>query len=176
MLTNAIRWSLVTILALTAIGASFAAVPFEDMNGGLTVGDVAPDGTVTPLGAPAITLSAYQGNTPMLLVFFRTVCPHCQKEVAQIKQAFASLDATKVKVLALSIWEDAALVAQFKTSYGITYPLAADPRGTCQRPFNVKSVPTYFILDGERKVRFQGHKAPAQQLIDQLNSLVPAAH
>jgi hypothetical protein len=61
-------------LAVVAFGtaALLAAPARAEMVGGLPVGEVAPDETVTPAGGEPALLSAIQGQRVMLLVAFKS--------------------------------------------------------------------------------------------------------
>jgi hypothetical protein len=74
-------------------------------------------------------------------------------------------------VLAVSLREKPEAVARFRERFGVRYPLALDPTGRLSRPFNIQAVPTYFILDRGRVVRFQGHQATADEWVARIGSL-----
>lgn len=146
-----------TMLVLVAL-FSFTAPVRAEVDGGLTIGDVAPDGQAAPLGGgAALTLSATQGQKAMLLVIFGTYCPHCQVETKALNQLFATLDPNKVAILAVGMGDTDAKVARFKERFACKYPLAVDENHKLQRPFNIVGVPTYFVLDSKRVVRAQGN-------------------
>lgn len=145
-------------LALVLVVLGFAVPVRAEMSGGLTIGDVAPDGAVTLLGGSAeVALSAAQGGKVMVFVVFSTSCPHCQVESKALNQLFAAVDPARVAILATSLGEPEAKVVRFRERFAVKYPLALDPQRKLQRPFNIQGVPTYFILDAARKVRYQGH-------------------
>jgi peroxiredoxin len=159
--------ALVLVLSMLCAGASRA-----EMVGGLTVGDVAPDANVFPVNGAAAALSALQGNKVLLFVVFRTSCPHCQREVKELNEVFAKFDPAKVAIISAGLGDTLALVNRFAERFGVKYPLAVDTDRKLQRPFNIQGVPTYFILDAERKVRYQGHTETAAKLIEQIQSLL----
>jgi len=75
----------------------------------------------------------------------------------------------------VSLRETPEAVARFVRRFGVNYPVALDPTGRMSRPFNIQAVPTYFILDAGRVVRFQGHQATAERLVADVTSLMGSA-
>lgn len=85
---------------------------------------------------------------------------------------FQKLDPKKAAMVAVGIQSSEAEVKRFAERFGAKYPLAADPKGLLGRPYNVQVVPTYFILDPHRVVKFEGNDATAESFITNVNSLV----
>lgn len=165
------RVALSLMLVLAVLG--FAGPVRAEMDGGLTVGDVAPEGKVRPLGGTAdTTLSAAQGGKVMLFVIFGTSCPHCQIETKALNRLFSELDATKVGILATSLGDSEAKTIRFRDRFAVKYPLALDLNGDLQRPFNIVGVPTYFILDKNRTIRYQGNAESYEVMNAQLQKVL----
>ena len=128
---------------------------------------------MTPLGGTAeVALSAAQGGKILVFVVFSTSCPHCQVETKALNQLFATVDPNRVSILATSLGEPESKVLRFKERFACKYPLATDPQRKLQRPFNIQGVPTYFMLDGARKVRYQGHAETYDVMNAQLQKLL----
>jgi peroxiredoxin len=163
-----VRFALV-ILALVLAGVNPA---LAEMTGGLTVGDVAPDANVTPLGATAAgAISGIQGQGKVLLLeIFQVGCPHCQHETKDLNEVFAKVDANKVAIVSVALGETDKWVQRFKTQFDVKYPLYVDAKSQTQRPFNIQAVPSYFIIDAKRVIRFEGHTQTAAKLIEQLEA------
>lgn len=161
--------SLTLIFALAAL--IFSTPARADMRGGLPIGEVAPDGTVTPLDGTPSLLSTLQGDRVMLLQIFKTTCHYCQDEVPQVNEIHRRIDKSKVALVCVSLREAEAAVRKFIPKYGVEYPLNFDTAATLQRPFNLQAVPSYFILDRGRVVRFQGHQFTADDILQKLESL-----
>lgn len=160
--------SIVLVLAMLAFAAPLRA----EMVGGLTVGDVAPEGKVVPLGGSETSLGAAQGSKVLLFVIFETTCPHCQVETKALNRIQAELDQTKASILAVSLGETEAKTIRFRDRFKVTYPLALDPKGDLQRPFNIVGVPTYFILGKDRKIRYQGNAESYEVINAQLQKVL----
>lgn len=161
---------LLLVLAMLA----FAAPVRAEMVGGLTIGDIAPEGKVRLLAdiASETTLTAAQGNKVLLFVIFETTCSHCQVETKALNRLQAELDQTKGAILAASLGNTEAQVKRFKERFKCTYPLALDLNGDLQRPFNIVGVPTYFILDKTRKIRYQGNAESYEVMNAQLQKVL----
>jgi len=162
----------IKVLVLAAMVAFVGQAAFaEEMEGGIPVGDTGADVQLTPIAGAATSISGVQGDRPLLLVVFMTTCPHCQHAVPVLNEVFSKIDPKKASVMAVAIHGKADEVAQFQKQYGTQYPLAADPKGLIGRPYNIQAVPSFFIMDAHRVVKFEGHGATAQEFIDHLNSL-----
>jgi peroxiredoxin len=149
-----------------------------EMTGGLPVGNTGPDVAVVPLGGTTTKLSVLADKKPLMLVVFLPTCSHCQAAVPEMNKVFKKLDAKKARMIVVGVNQTAKAVENFKAKYGCTYPLAADPTNQVGRPYNIQAVPTYFIMDKGRVVKFAGHSETADKLVEQLNSLAapPPCH
>lgn len=160
--------SLMLVLVLAA-----PAVVRAEMTGGLTVGDIAPEGKVRPVGGAAdVSLGSAQGQKVLLFVIFQTTCPHCQLETKALNRLQSELDANKVSILAAALAEKEEKVLRFRDRFAVKYPLAFDQNGDLQRPFNIIGVPTYFILDKTRKIRYQGNAESYDTINAQLQKVL----
>lgn len=159
----------IVILALVLAGVNPA---LAEMTGGLTIGDVAPDANVTPLGASvAAAISGLQGQGKVLLLeIFQVGCPHCQHETVDLNQVFAKVDPNKVAIVSVALGETDKWVQRFKTQFDVKYPLYVDSKSLTQRPFNIQAVPSYFILDAKRVIRFEGHGETAAKLLEEIEA------
>lgn len=155
-----------------ALVLAFTATAQAERIGGIPVGEIAPDEVVTPLGGQAASLSSLQASKVLMLVVFRSSCPDCQRETRVLNALYPQLDPAKVSLLAVGVRDTLAVVERFRDRFGVKYPLAIDPDGKLSRPYNIQEVPTYFIVDGQRVVRFVGHEETAAQLKAKLDSLV----
>jgi cytochrome c biogenesis protein CcmG/thiol:disulfide interchange protein DsbE len=163
---------------LTTLFIILLSVPaLAEMTGGIPVGDTGQDIAVVPLGGSSTKLSALANKRPIMLVVFLPTCSHCQAAVPEMNKVFKKLDPAKATMIVVGLNQTAKAVEAFKVRYGATYPMAADPTNQVGRPYNIQGVPSYFIMDKNRVVKFEGHAAPADTLVNQLHSLAtPPAH
>jgi peroxiredoxin len=158
--------ALVTCLTVLAVPARAERI------GGLPVGDLAPDLPVTPLGGEPAALSALQAGKPMVLVVFRSACSDCQRETKVLNALWPQLDPAKVTLLAVALRDAPATVTSFRDRFAVKYPLAVDREGKLSRPYNIQEVPTVFILDAARTVRYVVHEETVAQLLQKVQTVL----
>lgn len=95
-------------------------------------GDVprpAPPLTVRSPGGDSISLQSLRGKV-VLLEFFLTTCPHCQKTATIIEPIYKQWRARGLEILAVAINPDAPqLIPDFRNRFGSTFPIAlGDPQ------------------------------------------------
>lgn len=119
----------------------------ESLSGAsLGLGDIMYDFSVTDNAGTTTTLSEVLKDKKMVLLnFFYTTCGPCVTEFPYMQEAYESYE-DKVGVIALDPMDDAAAVEAFKSSMGLTFPMAA-----CQpawsSTFAVSGYPTSIIVD-----------------------------
>ena len=117
-------------LMLVLFGCNNKAVPDEAINGSMTYGDVtinlqvgepAPDFTSIDAEGNTVSLSAFQPNQPVLLVFYRGKwCLFCVSHLDDIQNLFPTLKAQGVQLLAISpdpTVDSQELAAKFNQPY-----------------------------------------------------------
>jgi peroxiredoxin len=134
------------------------------------VGQQAPDFTLSDYNKQEVTLSSFQGDKPVLLVFYPFAFSGiCQGELCQLRDEFAEYDGQGVQVLGVSVDTPFSLKA-WADQQGYQFPLLSDfwPHGeVAQRygVFNEKAglaVRGTFLIDKEGTVRFAEVNEPGQ--------------
>ena len=104
-----------------------------------------------------------------LLVFWEVWCPHCRREVPELKATYESFKGKGLSVVGLTKITRSATeesVLEFVKEQGVSYPLAKE-NGDLSREFNVSGIPAAAVVkDG--KIIWRGH--PARLNDDMLNS------
>lgn len=115
---------------------------------GATGGDeqLAPDFTLTNLKGEEITLSSYRGEKPVVLDFFATWCPNCQRDMPKLSKMYEKYS-DQVEVIGINLQERQSLVEDFIEERGILFPIVMDPRGSASRDYGVRYT-NYHILVG----------------------------
>lgn len=109
-------------------------------------GRPAPDFTLSsPTGQP-ISLSDYKGQV-ILVNMWATWCPPCKAEMPAINAFYQAHRQDGFVVLAVNSQEDAATVQQFIQAKGFTFPVALDTRGEVANLYQVRGLPTSFVID-----------------------------
>lgn len=105
-------------------------------------------GLLTATGQP-VDLAGMRGQ-PVLVHFWSTWCSVCRLEEGSIANI-----AEDYPVLAVA-WQsgDPDQVEAYLRSQGITFPGMADPDGKLGAVWNIRGVPSSFILDETGKIRF----------------------
>ncbi|MBE0432545.1 TlpA family protein disulfide reductase [candidate division WOR-3 bacterium] len=122
--------------------------------------------------APGFTLEDADGNIvdldsllttgPVMMSFWALWCKMCIKELDALKPYAPEFDSLNIILLAIS--QDKARsvpkVKPFATSHKWPYRIVLDPENMMRRLYNVQAMPTFFIIDQNKKIVFthQGYK------------------
>lgn len=118
-----------------------------------------------------IPLASLRGKV-VLVSFWATWCPYCRHEMPDMQTFYRDWHDKGFEILALSIEDDPALVAQFIRKEGYTFP-AGLADATVQQAFgDIKKVPMSFIIDKKGIIRHeisgQVHYARLEDLVTPL--------
>jgi peroxiredoxin len=120
----------------------------------------APDFTLEDINQDEYSLSAYKGKQPVLLFFWTTWCPYCQKELRILNNMSAVLAQEELAVFAVNVGEDTLKVQDFVKTYHLSYKVLLDQDGKVSQSFGIMGVPTYVIIDKEGRIVFQDNYFP----------------
>ena len=143
----------------------------------LDVGDSAPDFTLEGTEGP-FTLSEYRGQRVVLLFYPGDDTTVCTKQFSAYRDAaeeIAELDAVFVGISVQGMDSKEA----FKSKYGLTTPLLADPGGTVSKAYGVYSnrfkvaKRTVFIVDEDGMIAHR-HANPMSLTFDDVDELSDA--
>ncbi|UCG29215.1 MAG: TlpA family protein disulfide reductase [candidate division WOR-3 bacterium] len=137
----------------------------------------ADEGTVSD--APSFTLEDVDGNTiildslltdgPVMMSFWALWCKMCIKELDALKPYAEEFDSLNITLLALSQDKTRSVpkVKPFATSHKWTYKVVLDPENMMRDLYNVQAMPTFFIIDQNKKIVFthQGYKPGDEEII-----------
>lgn len=118
------------LLMIVIVGCNNKEIPSEAMASSMTVGDVsikievgqpAPDFTSIDAQGNTVSLSGFQPDQPVLLVFYRgNWCPFCVSHLDDIQNLFPTLKDQGIQLLAISpdtIEDSQALAEKFDQPY-----------------------------------------------------------
>ncbi len=135
-------------LLLTAglIASSAPALALEE-------GQPAPDFTLPDIqeGKPAITLSDLRGKT-VYVDFWASWCAPCKQSFVWMQGLQARYRPQELTVLAINLDKHRADADRFLQKNPVTFTLAFDPQGESARQFDVKTMPSAYLLSPEGKV------------------------
>lgn len=132
-----------------------------------TVNQPAPELEIKMENGQTVKLSQFKGK-PLVLEFFSTTCPHCQKSAESLEKVMRSYSAKGVQVLAVSTDENQRKdFPEFRRKYGATYPMGTIGNQEAYRFFSLSVmrpfyVPTFAFIDrnGVIRERFIGGILP----------------
>ncbi|HKS48867.1 MAG TPA: peroxiredoxin [Amycolatopsis sp.] len=134
------------------------------------VGSKAPDFTLNDYNRQAVTLSSFQGEKPVLLVFYPFAFSGiCTGELCQLRDEFAEYDGQGVQVLGVSVDTPFSLKA-WAEQQGYQFPLLSDfwPHGEVAKLYGVfnedagLAVRGTFLIDTAGVVRYAEVNPPGQ--------------
>ena len=145
-----IRNILLALLLATTTAACSAmydqAEPSYEKTTLVRVGDSAPDFMVTMLDGSSLTLSDFRGQT-VLLVFFATWCPDCQRQLTALEAVKAGYADKNLAILAISRGEKRADVRNYISEYNYTVNVGVDTDSSIYSLYAEKYVPRCFVID-----------------------------
>lgn len=124
-----------------------------------------PDAGPTPLSALRIeslggepfSLPSLKGNV-VVLDFWASWCLPCRASFPYLNMLEAKYAAKGVRVIGLTLEENADPIFSFLDAVPAAFPIVRDPSGRAGEAFGVVAMPTTFLLDREGRVvaRFEG--------------------
>ncbi len=146
----------------------------------LSAGTPAPDLQWTLNGQPG-SLAALRGH-PVLLEFFATWCPHCQREapiLTTLAQRYATRGLLTFGVSANPLGQDQrtpisiADIQSFATRYGAHFPLLLDANLVGAQRYGVHGYPTLYLIDQNGVIRFASEgETPETALAEQIDRVL----
>jgi protein-disulfide isomerase/peroxiredoxin/uncharacterized membrane protein len=81
------------------------------------------------------------------LSFFASWCGPCRRELPALRDLHAKYESQGFAVVAVGVDTDSAKSAAMARKYGADYPVLLDPRGKVLGLFDVKSMPTTYLIN-----------------------------
>ena len=119
---------------------------------GPALGAPAPGFTVNGLNGKPITLASFRGRV-LVLNFWATWCPPCRAETPDMMRAYRSLKSPSVAFLGIDSTEAAPIVRAFVAAKSLPYPVALDPQKSAVSAYDVRGIPTTYVIDEKGIVR-----------------------
>ncbi|MCU0310059.1 MAG: peroxiredoxin [Acidimicrobiales bacterium] len=105
----------------------------------IEIGSDAPDFTLKDQSGDEVTLSSFEGRSPVAVVFYPfTFTGVCEGELCTIRDDFGEFEAAGVQVLAVSC-DSRFAQAKWAEEMGYTFPVLSDfwPHGAAAKAFGV---------------------------------------
>ena len=122
-------------------------------------GDFAPNFSLKDLSGETVELKDFD-DTAVLLVFGATWCPHCRKEVPELKRAESIYRDRGLRVVYIDVQESRKKVSAFVRKYGIQYTVLLDRTGTVARKYGVVGIPYNVLIGSDKRIKSAGHSVP----------------
>ena len=107
----------------------------------------APAFTLADLDGRALSLASLRGQT-VLIYFWATWCPYCQKELpATVQELARRYRDRQLVVLAVNIEEGRDKVRAWVTKHGLSVPVLLDSEGEVSGEYRVTATPTAVLVD-----------------------------
>ncbi|MGE5318670.1 MAG: TlpA family protein disulfide reductase [Hyphomicrobiaceae bacterium] len=112
----------------------------------------APELKARDLAGVPKTLADYRGEV-VLLNFWATWCPPCQREMPSLERLRVRMAGRPLRIVAISSAETQDEVKAYLSKIKLGFPVLLDSDGSNTRRWKVFALPTTFVLDGEGRVR-----------------------
>lgn len=145
-----LRVTVLLLLASAIIFAIYTSFAKEKYNV-LQVGDDAPDFALVDLDGNKHRLSDYKGKG-VFLNFWGTWCAPCKKEMPAMGRQYEVYKDQGIQILAVNIAESDFKVRTFAEQYGMIFPTLIDETKSVMQAYNVKPLPTTFLINQEGKI------------------------
>lgn len=106
----------------------------------------APGFSLDKLGGGIINLADYKGKKPVVLDFWASWCPNCQRDMPHLNALYQTYK-DKVEVIGIDLQEDAATVQQFVASRGLDFPIALDQLSQASQAYGIRYTNTHVLID-----------------------------
>ena len=116
------------------------------------------DFQVTDLRGETLSLTQYRGQV-VLLDFWATWCGPCIAEMPNVKATYTKYKNQKFEIIGISLDNSTVPLEAYIASEGITWRQYWDSGGRISNMYNVRAIPSTFLIDGEgviRKVNLRG--------------------
>lgn len=108
-----------------------------------------PDFTLESLEGERISLSSYEGVSPVLLFFWATWCPYCLREIPRITELRDRYDRSQLEILGIDLQESREEVLAYARRVDVNFPVLLDRDGYVSASFGVPGVPMLVLIDKE---------------------------
>lgn len=120
----------------------------------------APDFQLQDIHQDVISLSNYKDKESVLLFFWTTWCPFCQKELRILNDRYAGLLQDGLEVLAINVGEFPDTVENFIRNYYLAYRVLLDKDTSVARAYEIIGVPTYILINKQGYIVFKDNYFP----------------
>ena len=116
----------------------------------------------TSLQGEKIDLDQYIGKNPIMLIFWASWCPNCQREVPKVNALLKEYGPRGMKFIAINVGMNDSVerARAFMKKHGMNYPVLFDQKSVLSRKYGVQGVPTVVVADKQGRVIFRNFGVP----------------
>ena len=134
------------LLALLAFGL------LRNQEGPVTVGETAPNFTLTTFEGEQISLADLKGKV-VVLNFWASWCKPCEEEAAELESAWRIYQpGGEVMFLGVDYVDTETEAMAYLEKFDVTYPNGPDLRTRISQAFRIRGVPETYIIDKDGKL------------------------
>ncbi len=104
-------------------------------------------------GKGQVSLASYQGKV-IYLDFWASWCPPCRTAMPIIEDLRKEFPPEDFQVVAINVDSDLKKAQKLLAKEKVGYPSGSDPQGQLPKRFQVKTMPTSFLIDRHGVVRY----------------------
>lgn len=113
-----------------------------------------------------LKLSNLIGKKVILLNFWTSWCPFCVREIPKIKKLYNAYKDKGLEIISINIAEPQKTVNKFIKEKDITYKVALDLNAEVSKKYNIKKIPTNFLIDLQGNIVFASYILPQTEFIE----------
>jgi len=116
-----------------------------DMPKSAMEGKPAPAFTLPALGGGDISLANSSGKLVFLNIW-ATWCQPCREEMPSMQRLYEQMAGDKFEMIAISIDKGVTEVEEFVKDFGLTFPVALDPKQVVAAKYKITGVPETYLI------------------------------
>ena len=160
-------WTAVFVVPLLAVGGALLAVRVFSNGSGVPSGAVIEDFVSTPVaekrpapsfdlpsltGSGRVSLAGYRGRIVVLNVW-ASWCGPCRAEAPELESV--AKEDRDVVVVGVDHEDARGDAVDFRRRFGLTYPMAFDPRGSVAAAYGTLGLPSTYVIDPSGRIRYR---------------------
>ncbi len=114
---------------------------------------LAPNFVLKDLNQAQVELAGFKNKKPVVLFFWTTWCPYCQKALKNLSRDLPDLSKEGYEILPINSGEPASKVSRFARNNGFTFRIILDMDSAVSDAYHVYGVPAYFLVDKKGYLR-----------------------
>ncbi len=139
-------------IAIFALLALLAFGLLRNQEGPVTIGDTAPNFTLTTFEGEQISLGDLKGKV-VVLNFWASWCKPCEEEAAELETAWRIYQpGGEVVFLGVDYVDTESKAMAYLEKFDVTYPNGPDLRTQISQAFRIRGVPETYIIDQDGKL------------------------